>query len=138
MCSANLRFKSCSFKRIFKLLMQSTKANIAYSLLLTLGNYIFPLLTYPYVSRVLGVTNIGICNYVDSIVNYFVLFSTLGILSVGIREIARSQHNKQQLSIVFSSNVLLIFLNHVWRNFKKSHHIGGFILYSYSVVSFII
>ena len=89
--------------------MQSTKANIAYSLLLTLGNYIFPLLTYPYVSRVLGVTTIGICNYVDSIVNYFVLFSTLGILSVGIREIARSQHNKQQLSIVFSSLLTIHF-----------------------------
>ena len=60
------------------------KKNFVYSSILTISNYLFPLITYPYVSRVLGVTNIGICNYIDSIINYFVLFSSLGITVLGI------------------------------------------------------
>lgn len=69
--------------------MVTLKKNIFYSTILTTANYIFPLLTYPYVSRVLGVDKIGICNFVDSIINYFVLFSMLGVGIVGIREIAK-------------------------------------------------
>lgn len=53
----------------------SIKKNFVYSSILTVSNYLFPLLTFPYISRVLGVTNIGICNYVDSIITYFVFFS---------------------------------------------------------------
>lgn len=67
------------------------KKNFLYSSILTTANYVFPFITYPYVSRVLGVDNIGICNFVDSIIHYFILFSMLGISSVGIREIAKSR-----------------------------------------------
>ena len=87
--------------------MPSLKKNFLYSSVLTVSNYIFPLLTYPYVSRVLGVTNIGICNYVDSIINYFILFSMMGISVTGIREIAAHRNNKDELNNVFSSLVLL-------------------------------
>lgn len=80
----------------------SIKRNFFYSSILTTANYIFPFLTYPYVSRVLGVTNIGICNFVDSIINYFILFSMMGIGTVGVREIARCG-NKQERDKVFSS-----------------------------------
>lgn len=83
--------------------MAGIKKNFLYSTILTTANYIFPFLTYPYVSRVLGVTNIGICNFVDSIINYFVLFSMMGISIVGIREIAKSKGEKQSLNKTFSS-----------------------------------
>lgn len=79
------------------------KKNFAYSSLLTVSSFLFPMLTYPYVSRVLGVTNIGICNFVDSIINYFILFSCMGINVVGIREIAKAKGNVLKLSKVFSS-----------------------------------
>ena len=69
--------------------MASIKKNFLYSSILTTANYLFPFLTYPYVARVLGVTNVGICNFVDSIINYFIIFSMLGIGTVGIREIAK-------------------------------------------------
>ena len=88
--------------------MTSLKKNFTYSSILTTANYIFPLLTYPYVSRVLGVTNIGICNFVDSIVNYFILFSMMGMSIVGIREIAKCRGDRKRLNEVFSS---LFFLN---------------------------
>ena len=78
--------------------MPSIKKNFLYSSILTTANYIFPFLTYPYVSRVLGVNNIGICNFVDSVVNYFILFSMMGINIVGIREIAKVKNDKENFS----------------------------------------
>lgn len=60
------------------------------------------MITYPYVSRVLGVANVGVCNFIDSIINYFLIFSALGIGIVGIREIARNKDCKDDLQEVFS------------------------------------
>ncbi len=65
------------------------KKNILYSGFLTTSLYVFQFITYPYVARVLGVTNIEICNFVQSIVQYFSLFSRLGISVLGVREIAK-------------------------------------------------
>ena len=83
--------------------MASLKKNFFYSALLTVANYLFPLITYPYVSRVLGVTGIGICNFVDGIVNYFIMFSMMGIATVGVREIASSNGDRSRRNHVFSS-----------------------------------
>ncbi len=82
--------------------MTSLKQNIFYSGILTTANYIFPLITYPYVSRILGVANIGACNFVDSIINYFLILSALGIGTVGIREIAKNKGDKDKLQKTFS------------------------------------
>lgn len=83
--------------------MASLKRNFVYSSILTTANCIFPLITYPYVSRVLGVAHIGICNWVDSIINYAMLFSMMGITVVGNREIARSKGDPARLNVVFSN-----------------------------------
>ncbi len=87
--------------------MPSIKKNFLYSSFLTTANYIFPLLTFPYVTRVLGVENLGICNFVDSVVNYFILFSAMGINTVGLREIATCKGDKGKLSQTFSSLLML-------------------------------
>lgn len=84
------------------------RKNFIYSSVLAISNYLLPILTFPYVSRVLGPSNIGIYNFVESIVNYFILFSMLGIGSTGIRVIAKSKLNKEELEQSFSS---LFFLN---------------------------
>lgn len=94
--------------------MATIKKNFFFSSILTTANYIFPFLTYPYVSRVLGVNNIGICNFVDSIINYFILFSMMGISIVGIREIAKSKNDPTQLSRTFSS---LFWINTISTSF---------------------
>ena len=83
------------------------KKNILYSGFLTTSIYIFQFITYPYIARVLGVTNIGICNYVQSIVNYYNLFAVLGISVLGVREIAKSKHDKQKLNEIFSKLFIL-------------------------------
>lgn len=91
--------------------MSSTiKKNFIYNLLLTISGYLFTFLTFPYVSRVLGVDNIGTFNFVDSIINYFILFSMLGVSTVGIREIAKNKNNKEELENTFRDIFLLNFI----------------------------
>ena len=89
--------------------MPSLKNSLFYSIVLVLANYVFPFLTYPYVSRVLGVTGIGACNFVDSVINYFILFSSLGINTLGVREIAKDKDDKEKLNRTFS-NLLIVNL----------------------------
>ena len=81
----------------------SVKKNFAYNSLLTAANYIIPLITYPYVSRVIGVSGIGICGFVDSVVNYFILFSMMGLNIVGVREIAAVGDDREARNRVFTS-----------------------------------
>lgn len=79
----------------------SLRKNFVYSSILTVSTYLFPLLVYPYVSRVLGLSNIGIVNFIDNLINYFVAVSMMGITTVGVREIAASRNDKHQLSKTF-------------------------------------
>ena len=81
--------------------------NFLYSSVLTVSNYLFPLITYPYISRVLGVTNIGICNFIDSIINYYILFSMMGMGLLAVREIAKNKDNRLGLKKSFSSLLVL-------------------------------
>lgn len=83
--------------------MSSIKKNFFYSSILTVSNYIFPLLVFPYVSRVLGVTNIGVCGFVDGVINYFILISMMGVSIVGIREVARVKDDDSKIAKTFSS-----------------------------------
>lgn len=62
---------------------------------------ILPLITAPYISRVLGAENIGIYSYTLSISAYFILFGSLGIAMYGQREIAYNQNNKRKTSVIF-------------------------------------
>lgn len=76
--------------------------NFAWNLLLTISGYIFPLLTFPYVTRILGPSNFGMVNFAFSIVDYAILFSTFGVSIVGIRYIAQNSKDTTKLNEVFS------------------------------------
>lgn len=71
--------------------------NLAYQILLLLT----PLITTPYLSRVLGADGIGTVSFVESIVSYFTLFATLGVTTFGQREISYLQEDKKKRSKVF-------------------------------------
>lgn len=86
----------------------SLKKNFAYNSILTLSNYIFPLIVFPYVTRVLGVKNLGISNFYTSVMGYFVLIAMIGVATVGIREIATTKDDKNKLSQTFNS---ILFIN---------------------------
>lgn len=79
--------------------------NFAYKIL----TLITPLITTPYVSRILGVENIGIYNYTYSTLSYFVLFGVLGFQMYGQREIAY-QYNNEEFRIKLFWEIALVKL----------------------------
>lgn len=70
-------------------------------------NILFPLITFPYVSRVLQVDGIGIYNFSNSIVSYFLLIAALGIGTYAIREGAKLKDSREKIS-QFASEVFTI------------------------------
>lgn len=78
--------------------MSNIKKNFIYNVLYQVLVLILPLITVPYVSRVLGSSGIGIFSYTYSIVNYFMLIAMLGINNYGNRTIAKVRDNKNELS----------------------------------------
>lgn len=83
----------------------------------TLISMVFPLITYPYALRVLGVANIGKVSYVASIVSYFTLFAMLGVNSYAVREGSRIRDDKVEFTKfaneVFSINLLFTIISSV-------------------------
>lgn len=79
-------------KKSNKVLTKNYIYNLSYQLLTIL----LPIITTPYISRVLGAENIGIYSYVMSITMYFILFGTLGTTIYGQREIAYVQNNEKK------------------------------------------
>ena len=80
---------------------KSIKKNYIYNTCYQILMLLTPLITTPYISRVLGADGIGQVSYAESIVSYFVLFATLGISTYGQREISYVQDSKKDRSIVF-------------------------------------
>lgn len=70
--------------------------NMALNIMRTLLSVVFPLLSYPYATRVLQVENYGKVSFSQSVISYFVLVAALGISSYAIREggIYKSDRNK--------------------------------------------
>ena len=89
---------------------KSVTKNYVYNLIYQVLVLILPLVTTPYISRVLGAENIGIYSYTTSISAYFILFGSLGIALYGQREIAYKQGNKKDYSKTFWEIVLLRFI----------------------------
>lgn len=71
----------------------SIQKNYLYNTLLQITNILYPLITFPYVSRVIGPEGIGQVAFILSLTQYFVLIAALGIPAYGVREIARLKGN---------------------------------------------
>ena len=76
----------------------SLKKNVALNVTKTLFSLIFPLITFPYASRILLPDGIGKVNFARAVIEYFVLIATLGISVYGIREAAKMRDDKVRLS----------------------------------------
>ena len=77
--------------------------NLSYQILVL----IVPLITTPYISRVLGAKGVGTFSYTNSIVQYFILFGCIGLNLYGQREIAYVQHEKKKRDKVFWELLIL-------------------------------
>lgn len=80
---------------------KSIVKNYIYNLIYQMLTIVLPLVTTPYLSRVLGASPIGIYGYTLSIITYFILFGSLGIAMYGQREIAYVQDKKEEQSKTF-------------------------------------
>lgn len=90
----------------------------------TLMSVLFPLITFPYASRILGSVGIGKVGYASSIISYFALMASLGISTYAVREGARIRDDKERFNkfakeilninlctTLVSYTLLIVFLN---------------------------
>ncbi|MEX8548374.1 MAG: flippase [Mucilaginibacter sp.] len=87
--------------------------NYFYNLLLTLANLLFPILSFPYISRVLGPDGIGKVQFIFSFAYYFAIIAGLGIPIYGMKEIARFKDDKEGRSRVFSELTVIYVVSSI-------------------------
>ena len=85
---------------------KSIKKNIIMNSLLTMSAFIFPLITFPYVSRILLPIGTGKVSFATSFISYFNMFAQLGIPTYGIRACAKVRDNREELTR--TANELLV------------------------------
>ena len=94
-------------KKIFK--------NASYLGIVQLVNYVFPLITVPYVSRIIGPEGYGIINYATTFVGYFSLLIAYGFDLTGTRRIVKhlEQPSKinQIVSEILTARILLFIIS---------------------------
>lgn len=83
--------------------ISTTKVNLIYNIAYQILSMILPLITAPYVSRVLGAGGVGKYSYSASVAMYFVYFGMLGVLNYGNRSIAKVRDNYDERCKTFSS-----------------------------------
>lgn len=76
----------------------SLKKNAVLNILKTFLGVVFPLVTFPYSSRILQPDGIGKVNFAQSVISYFAIFAAMGISSYGIREAAKLRDDREKLS----------------------------------------
>lgn len=81
---------------------KSLSLNAALNCAKTLVAILFPLITMPYINRVLQVERIGAINFANTYVNYYIQLAGLGIANYAIREGARKRDDRDQLSLFCS------------------------------------
>ena len=81
----------------------SAKINYLYSIAFQILSIATPLVTAPYLARVIGASGVGVFSYTSSIALYFSMFGMLGLNSYGNRCIAKVRDDRDKLSQMFSS-----------------------------------
>ena len=84
--------------------------NTIYSIIKSCSTVIFPLITFPYISRVLLAENVGKINFGNSVVSYFSLIASLGITTYAVRECSKVKKDKSTLNKLASEIMSINFL----------------------------
>ena len=77
---------------------KSVKFNFIMNFILTLSNFIFPLITFPYVSRILQASGLGKVGFATSIIAYFSMIAMMGIPTYGIKACAKIRDDSYKLT----------------------------------------
>lgn len=96
---------------------KSLKLNVLMNMALTMSSFIFPLITFPYVSRVLLPDGTGKVSFAASFISYFSMFAQLGIPTYGIRACAKVRDNREELTRtaqeLLTINLVTTFLSYI-------------------------
>lgn len=96
---------------------KSLGINAALNGIRSILNILFPLITFPYISRVLSVTGVGINNFSSTYVQYFVLIAQLGVSNYAVREGAKYRENLPKINKfaneVFTINIFSTLLAYI-------------------------
>ncbi|GAA2954981.1 flippase [Lactobacillus kefiranofaciens] len=90
-----------------KIKIHSIKYNFFMNALLTISGFIFPLITFPYVSRILGPAPNGKIAFAASVISYFSLLAAMGIPSYGVRKIAEVRDDQEKLNKTLTELVVI-------------------------------
>ena len=95
----------------------SLKFNMVMNAILTMSNIVFPLITFPYVTRILLPAGTGRVSFAVSIITYFSMFAQLGIPTYGIRACAKVRDDKEKLSRIVHEllmiNMIMVLISYV-------------------------
>ena len=118
--------------QIIRMKQRSLKINAIFNGIKQCCTILFPLITFPYVSRVLGNSGYGKYSFSQSITSYFLLIAALGINTYAIREGAKIRENKKKItkfcSQIFSINILSAVFSYIclFITLIVSAKIGGY------------
>lgn len=90
---------------------QSLVKNSFFNVIYQLLNVLFPLVTAPYVARILLPDNVGKVAVAQNWAQYFIVFAALGIPTYAVRETAKSKHNTSELNKTFTELFLINFVS---------------------------
>ena len=90
--------------------IKSVKVNFIMNMILTASTFIFPLITLPYITRVLSVEGVGKVNVATSIAQYFSMVAMLGVPTYGIRACAQVRDDREKLTKTVQEILLLNLL----------------------------
>lgn len=89
--------------------MGSIKKNLTFNILLNVSNVVFPLISAPYIARVLEPDGVGLYQFANTYATYFSQIALLGLPIYGIREVAKKREDKEALSQLVSELVSISF-----------------------------
>lgn len=91
--------------------MASIKKNFIYNIVINVSAVIFPLITAPYIARVLEPNGIGLMNFANTYAGYYSMFAVLGAATYGIREIAKRRDSHEAKQQFFSEILTVLLIN---------------------------
>ncbi|NMB82001.1 MAG: flippase, partial [Ignavibacteria bacterium] len=100
-------------KNIFQIKNSSVKKNFLSLSILQISNYVFPLITLPYISRIFGPETYGLLNFATAFLSYFWLLVNYGFDLSASREIAQNRNNHEKMQAIFNQvlfSKLFLFL----------------------------
>lgn len=97
--------------------LNSVKVNAFLNVIRIAMSVLFPLITFPYASQVLGVSNLGKVQFATSVVSYFALIAALGVQTYGTREGSKVRENQEKFnqlcSEIFTVNIISTIIAYV-------------------------